>query len=80
MRSTVVPLRYRIPWKKIVVYALAVLFALYIALPFYWIVTMSFMREVDVASVPPQWVPEHPTLDAYRSFVDPQGLQALVRR
>lgn len=76
--SNTIPLRYRVPWKKIVVYVLAVLFALYLVAPFYWIVAMSFMREVDVASVPPQWIPEHPTIDAYRSFVDPQGLQALV--
>lgn len=75
---TTVPLRYRIPWKKIVVYTLAVLFALYLVLPFYWIVAMSFMPESDATSVPPQWIPEHPTLENYLGFVNPSESQALV--
>jgi multiple sugar transport system permease protein len=75
---TTVPLRYRVPWKKIVVYTLAVLFALYLVLPFYWIVAMSFMPEVDATSVPPQWIPDHPTLDNYLGFVNPSDSQALV--
>lgn len=75
---TTVPLRYRVPWKKIVVYTLAVLFALYLVLPFYWIVAMSFMPEADATAVPPQWIPEHPTLDNYLGFVNPSESQALV--
>jgi multiple sugar transport system permease protein len=75
---TTVPLRYRIPWKKIVVYTLAVLFALYLVLPFYWIVAMSFMPEADATSVPPQWIPENPTLENYLGFVNPSESQALV--
>ncbi|ONI74663.1 hypothetical protein ALI144C_38180 [Actinosynnema sp. ALI-1.44] len=75
---TTIPLRYRVPWKKIAVYALAVVFALYLVLPFYWIVAMSFMPEVDANSVPPQWIPQHPTLENYTAFVDPTGAQAMV--
>jgi multiple sugar transport system permease protein len=75
---TTIPLRYRIPWKKIVVYTLAVLFALYLVLPFYWIVAMSFMPEADATSVPPQWIPESPTLENYLGFVNPSESQALV--
>jgi len=70
--------RYRIPWKKIVLYALAALFALYLVAPFYWIFAMSFMREVDAVAVPPQWVPEHPTLENYLSFLNPNAGEALV--
>ncbi|MEV0307967.1 carbohydrate ABC transporter permease [Nonomuraea fuscirosea] len=78
--STVVkvPLRYRIPWKKIVLYVLAVAFALYLALPFYWIVAMSFMREVDAISVPPHWIPNPATLENYLGFVNPNEAQQLV--
>lgn len=72
------PLRSRIRWKKIVVYTAAVFFALYIILPFYWIVTTSFMHEVDALAVPPQWIPENPTLDNYRAFVNPSEAEALV--
>ena len=75
---TTIPLRYRVPWKKIVVYVLAVLFALYLVLPFYWILAMSFMPEADATSIPPQWIPEHPTLANYLGFVNPSDAQALV--
>jgi multiple sugar transport system permease protein len=73
-----VPLRYRVPWKKIVVYAVAVVFALYLVLPFYWIVAMSVMDEVDAVAVPPQWIPADPTLGNYASFLDPDAGEALV--
>ncbi len=73
-----IPLSYRIPWKKIVLYVLAVGFALYLVLPFYWIVAMSFMHEVDAISVPPHWVPTHPTLENYLGFVRPNAAQELV--
>jgi len=66
------------PWKRIALYALAALFALYLVAPFYWIFTMSFMREVDAVAVPPQWVPEHPTLENYLSFLNPNAGEALV--
>lgn len=75
---TAVPLRYRVPWKRIVVYLVAAAFALYLVLPFYWIFAMSFMREVDAVSVPPEWIPSHPTLDNYLSFFRPDSAQVLV--
>ncbi|WHT21946.1 carbohydrate ABC transporter permease [Crossiella sp. CA-258035] len=75
---TKVPLRYRIPWRKILVSALALVFAAYLVLPFYWIVAMSFMTEADANSLPPRWIPEHPTLENYRAFADPTAAQALV--
>lgn len=75
---TRVPWRYRIPWRKILVSVLALVFAAYLVLPFYWIVAMSFMTEADANSVPPQWIPDHPTLDNYKAFADPTAAQALV--
>ncbi|MCO1579191.1 carbohydrate ABC transporter permease [Crossiella sp. SN42] len=75
---TRVPLRHRIPWRKILVSVLALVFAAYLVLPFYWIVAMSFMTEAEANSLPPQWIPEHPTLENYRAFVDPTAAQALV--
>ena len=72
------PAGRRVPWRKIAIYTLAVLFALYIIVPFYWIIVTSFMHEADALSTPPQWIPKNPTLDNYRAFVDPSGAQALV--
>ncbi|MHA6622174.1 carbohydrate ABC transporter permease [Pseudonocardia sp. DLS-67] len=64
--------------KKIVLYVLAIGFALYLVVPFYWIVNMSFMHEVDAASVPPHFLPDNPTLENYLSFVNPSAKEALV--
>jgi len=64
--------------RKVVLYALAIGFALYLVVPFYWIVNMSFMHEVDAASVPPHFLPDNPTLENYLSFVNPSAKEALV--
>jgi multiple sugar transport system permease protein len=64
--------------RKVVLYTLAIGFALYLVVPFYWIVNMSFMHEVDAASVPPHFLPDNPTLANYLSFVNPSTDQALV--
>lgn len=69
-----IPLGYRIPWRQIVVYTLAILFALYIFLPFYWIVVMSFSPEVDMISVPPRWLPNL-TFANFWAFVHPTQAQ-----
>ncbi|WP_020574921.1 carbohydrate ABC transporter permease [Actinopolymorpha alba] len=72
------PILRRIRWRRITLYALAVFFALYIIVPFYWIIVTSFMHEGDAVSGSFQWIPRDPTLDNYRAFVDPSGAQALV--
>ncbi|GAA0902959.1 carbohydrate ABC transporter permease [Pseudonocardia zijingensis] len=64
--------------KKVVLYVLAIGFALYLVVPFYWIVNMSFMHEADAASVPPHFLPDNPTADNYVSFVNPSAKEALV--
>jgi multiple sugar transport system permease protein len=64
--------------RRVVLYALAIGFALYLVVPFYWIVNMSFMHEVDAASVPPHFLPDNPTLENYLSFVNPSAKEALV--
>jgi multiple sugar transport system permease protein len=70
--------RRGLPWRKIVVYTLASFFALWIILPFYWIIATSFMTEADALSTPPDWIPPRPTLDNYLAFIDPSGAGALV--
>lgn len=70
--------RRGIPWRKIVVYLLAAGFALWIILPFYWIIATSFMTEADALSTPPDWIPTNPTLDNYLAFINPEGSAALV--
>jgi multiple sugar transport system permease protein len=36
------------------------------------------MHEQDALSVPPQWIPHHPTLDNYATFFHPSGTRAIV--
>lgn len=52
--------------------------ALYIVAPFAWLVLTSFMHEQEALSVPPQWIPHHPTLDNYATFFHPSGTRAIV--
>ena len=52
--------------------------ALYILAPFCWLLLTSFMHEQDALSVPPQWIPKHPTLSNYQTFFDPSGTRAIV--
>src|SRR5688572_15138760 len=66
---------YRIPWKGIAIYAVAILFALYVLLPFGWVVLTSFMYEVDAITTPPTWIPARLTLDNYLAFFQPDLLR-----
>jgi len=51
---------------------------LYILAPFCWLLLTSFMHEQDALSVPPQWIPQHPTLANYATFFHPSGTRAIV--
>ena len=55
-----------------------VVVALYVLLPFSWLVLTSFTPERDALSVPPQWIPASPTIDNYLTFFDPKGTRAIV--
>lgn len=66
---------WTVPWKKIITYALALFFVVWILAPFSWIVITSFMYEKDAISVPPQWLPETPTLRNYAAYLYPESLK-----
>lgn len=68
----------RLPWRSIVVYGAALFFALYLIAPFAWIILTSFMTEAEALSVPPNWIPENPTLQNYEGFFSPTAEQRLV--
>jgi multiple sugar transport system permease protein len=56
----------------------AALLSIYILAPVAWLVLTTFMHENDALSVPPQWIPAHPTLNNYLTFLNPSGVGALV--
>ncbi len=64
----------RIPWRGIVLYTVSLVVALWILLPFSWIVISSFMHEVDAIAVPPEFIPHRVTLDNYLAFFLPDRL------
>ena len=43
-----------------------------IVMPLLWMLNTSFMTQAETLSVPPHAIPQEPTLDNYRAFVDPQ--------
>jgi multiple sugar transport system permease protein len=66
----------RMPWRGIVLYTISLIVALWIILPFSWIVISSFMHEVDAIAIPPEFIPSRPTLDNYLAFFLPEKLEA----
>lgn len=71
-------LRQRMPWRGIVIYGGAIFFALWLIVPFAWIILTSFMTEAEALSVPPHWIPENPTIQNYEGFLNPSAEQRLV--
>jgi multiple sugar transport system permease protein len=74
-------LRYRVPWRALLIHVASVLIILWIALPFAWVVLTSLMTEAESLSVPPHWIPDYITFDNYLAFVNPAllvGKQRLV--
>ncbi len=63
----------------IISYSLLILASAFALFPIFWMVSVSFRANVDVFRSPLQWVPLHPTADAYAQiFSDPQLLRALA--
>lgn len=50
--------------------------ALMSTLPVLWMISTSFKSNADIFDMPPRWISENPTLDAYREiFTDPEKLR-----
>src|SRR4051812_20611928 len=65
-------------WSRLLLMLGGLLVTIYVLAPFSWLVLTSFMHEQDALSVPPQWIPENPTLSNYLTFFDPSGTRAVV--
>jgi len=51
--------------RRVIIYILAILVAIWSIIPVYWFINMSFMTENEVASVPVHFWPQFPTLANY---------------
>jgi multiple sugar transport system permease protein len=56
-------------WHKIMAYVILVPGALLFVAPFAWLVSASFQPLSDIFDLPPHWIPSHPTLDSYATFI-----------
>jgi multiple sugar transport system permease protein len=62
----------------VVLYALVALLVFAILAPFTWMLISSISPPNELASKPPHWIPQNPTLDRYRALVfGPQPGQSL---
>jgi multiple sugar transport system permease protein len=64
------------PWNRlrsffgsIMFYLLVALLILAVLAPFAWMIISSISLPSELASVPPHWIPDHPTLDRYLSLI-----------
>jgi multiple sugar transport system permease protein len=46
----------------------SVLLLAYLLGPIVWLVSSSIQTEAEIVSVPPHWIPDHPTLDNFRAI------------
>lgn len=47
-------------------YVILVLMAVLVLIPILWMVSTSIKIEAETITIPPKWIPEHPTLDSYQ--------------
>jgi multiple sugar transport system permease protein len=53
------------------IYLVMVIVAFYLLAPVAWMVIVSVTTQSETLSVPPHWIPEHPTLGNYAIFLHP---------
>jgi multiple sugar transport system permease protein len=73
---------------QIVVYTLVLMLVFAVVAPFAWMVLSSISSQIELASIPPHWIPTAPTLERYRALffgakagetVLPAGVEKFVR-
>ena len=47
-------------------YAILVIAAVIVLIPILWMVSTSIKIESETITIPPKWIPDHPTLESYR--------------
>lgn len=53
--------------KKIILYLILIIIAIFFAFPFFWMLSTSFKGAEGVFVMPPQWIPKHFTLINFKS-------------
>ena len=63
---------------KTAFYAVAIAIAAAISLPFFWMIITSLKSKGAVMSIPVEWIPKHPTLEAYEKLFSIPGFATSV--
>jgi multiple sugar transport system permease protein len=63
--------------RRVVRYVVLIALALLFISPLLFMLVTSFKTRVEAAGIPPTWIPETPTLDAYRTVLDSPGTPVL---
>ena len=63
----------RIPWhgiiRKVVTYFAFICLLFWVGFPVYYMLITSFMDAPELAAIPPNWIPQEPTLENYREVI-----------
>lgn len=62
-----------LPGRRTLLFFGSLLFALYVLAPIAWLVSSSIQSEAEITSVPPHWIPDHPTLDNFAAIFKTQS-------
>lgn len=53
---------------EVAFYVLGLLVAVIVCIPFYWMIITSLKGRGAIMSIPVEWIPKEPTLDAYKKL------------
>lgn len=57
-----------LPGRRTLLFFGSLVFALYVLAPIAWLLSSSIQSEAEITSVPPHWIPDHPTLDNFAAI------------
>ena len=64
----------------IIIYAIVTLLAVLMVIPFLYVIAASFAKESEIQTRPIFFIPDNPTLDAYKEVFNPRGMGPTVLR
>jgi multiple sugar transport system permease protein len=73
-------MHHRKLFNKLLLFLLTIPVLLFIFAPILWLVSASFSNQVELFTVPPHWIPQHPTLQNYLDIIFPSAAASSVPR
>lgn len=64
----------------VIIYLIVTLLAILMVIPFIYVIAASFAKESEIQTRPIFFIPENPTLDAYKEVFSPSGMGPTVLR